>query len=69
MQLKQLFGLLNAWYCLKLTNAQWDSQGYNLQSARAFYIHGLLAIIPADILADANTRVLKEWGTSLPDKV
>lgn len=57
------------WYCSKLTNAQWNSEGYNLQSSRAYYIGGTLAVIPADILADANTRVLKKWGTTLPGKI
>ncbi|MDX8362152.1 hypothetical protein [Cytobacillus sp. IB215316] len=46
-----------------MTNAQWDEVGYNLQSSRAFHIDGLLAVIPSDIVIDANTRLVKEWGT------
>lgn len=57
------------WYCSKLTNAQWDHVGYNLQSSRAFYIDGLLIVTPDDILSDANTRVIKNWGTALPGKI
>ncbi|WP_110114792.1 YiiX/YebB-like N1pC/P60 family cysteine hydrolase [Bacillus sp. CGMCC 1.16541] len=68
-KLKTSIWSTDAWYCSKLTNAQWDHAGYNLQSSRAFYIDGLLAVIPDDILMDANTRVLKTWGTTLPGKI
>lgn len=67
--LKTTIWSTDKWYCSKLTNAQWDSVGYNLQSSRAFYIDGLLAVIPSDILLDANTRVIKDWGTTLPGKI
>ncbi|MDY7221211.1 YiiX/YebB-like N1pC/P60 family cysteine hydrolase [Halalkalibacterium halodurans] len=57
------------WYCSKLTNAQWNHVGYNLQSSAAFTIDGIVAVIPSHIVADANTRLVKTWGTSLPGKV
>ena len=59
----------DAWYCSKLTNAMWSHAGYDLRSSRAFKIDGLLAVIPADIVADANTRLKKKWGTALPGKI
>ncbi|PJN91174.1 hypothetical protein CVN76_06385, partial [Bacillus sp. mrc49] len=68
-KLKTTIWSTDAWYCSKLTNAQWDYAGYNLQSSRAFHIDGILAVIPNDILNDANTRVKKNWGTSLPGKI
>ncbi|MFS1518665.1 hypothetical protein V1503_19705 [Bacillus sp. SCS-151] len=45
-----------------MTNAQWDEVGYNLQSSRAFHIDGLLAVIPSDIVIDANTPFSKRVG-------
>lgn len=68
-RLKTTIWSTDEWYCSKLTNAQWDSVGYNLQSSRAFFIDGLLAVLPSDIIADANVRLVKNWGTSLPGKI
>lgn len=57
------------WYCSKLTNAQWDSVGYNLQSSNAYTLNGIVIIKPIDITLDLNTRLVKEWGTTLPTSI
>ncbi|KQL42458.1 hypothetical protein AN960_00405 [Bacillus sp. FJAT-25509] len=56
----------NAWYCSKLTNAMWNHVGYNLQSSNAYTIDGVIAVLPRDIIADANVRLIKNWGKTLP---
>lgn len=57
------------WYCSKLTNAMWASQGYDLRSVPAYTIGGRLAVTPLQITADLNTRLVKNWGSTLPTKL
>jgi hypothetical protein len=59
----------DAWYCSKLTMRQWYNAGYDLRGARGLHISGILLVIPYDIRIDANTRLNKDWGTSLPGKI
>ncbi|MEE6451125.1 hypothetical protein RAH41_11190 [Gottfriedia acidiceleris] len=59
----------NAWYCSKLSNAMWNHVGYNLQSSNAYTIDGVIAVLPRDIIADANVRLIKNWGKALPGKL
>ncbi|MEH7123232.1 YiiX/YebB-like N1pC/P60 family cysteine hydrolase [Bacillus sp. JJ1773] len=58
----------NYWYCSKLTMRQWYNAGYDLRGARGLHWSGYLLVIPYDIRIDANTRLVKDWGTSLPVK-
>lgn len=67
--LRTTIGSTKKWYCSKLTNAMWDDAGYNLQSINAYKINGLLAVIPYHITVDANVRLKKSWGKSLPGKI
>jgi hypothetical protein len=59
----------NYWYCSKLTMRQWHTAGYDLRGARGLHWSGYLLVIPFDIRIDANTRLVKNWGTSLPGKI
>ncbi len=47
----------------------WADQGYDLRSSSAFTIDGWIVILPSDIAADANTRLVKNWGSSTPGKI
>ncbi|MEH7344241.1 YiiX/YebB-like N1pC/P60 family cysteine hydrolase [Bacillus sp. JJ1532] len=59
----------NYWYCSKLTMRQWYDAGYDLRGARGLHWSGFLLVIPFDIRIDANTRLIKDWGRSLPSKI
>ncbi|MCR6109896.1 hypothetical protein HXA35_06020 [Bacillus sp. A301a_S52] len=68
-KLKTTLWNTNAYYCSKLTNQMWAKQGYDLRSSKAYSIGGIIMILPSDIAADANTRLVKKWGTSTPGKI
>ncbi|WP_243388307.1 YiiX/YebB-like N1pC/P60 family cysteine hydrolase [Bacillus kexueae] len=57
------------WYCSKLTMRQWYSAGYDLRGARGMHLSGYVLVIPLDIRIDANTRLVKDWGSTLPSKI
>ncbi|MEM1503412.1 hypothetical protein RG959_08305 [Domibacillus sp. 8LH] len=57
------------WYCSKLTMRQWHHAGYDLRGGRGLTVSGFLLVIPRDIQLDANTRLLKDWGTKTPGVV
>lgn len=55
----------DGWYCSKLTFRQWFENGYDLRGARGLIVGDYLLVIPNDIMIDANTRLIKDWGTKL----
>lgn len=59
----------NKWYYSKLTYRQWSNAGYDLKGPGGTLIGGYTLVIPLDIRLDANTRLIKNWKTSLPGKL